>query len=162
MDNPHSVYRQIRAERTWRPLGKMSWWRIILGLALLLLVFLISGFISQQLAAAGHFKAAEVLMIAPQWMEKYKPEAKAFIEAGVLYQDGDYANAVEAFGEIESLDAARSMKNVSALKLAEALLQDGDLEKAEAALSGVDRNLLPAEYERIYLDVLSRIGSSYA
>ena len=54
------------------------------------------------------------------------------------------------------------MKNVSALKLAEALLQDGDLEKAEAALSGVDRNLLPAEYERIYLDVLSRIGSSYA
>ena len=40
MESPHSVYRQIRAERTWRPLGKMSWWRIVLGLALLLLVFL--------------------------------------------------------------------------------------------------------------------------
>ena len=48
MNNRTAVYRQIRAQRTWRPLGKMSWWRIVLGLALLLLVFLISGFVSQR------------------------------------------------------------------------------------------------------------------
>lgn len=160
MESPHSVYRQIRAERTWRPLGKMSWWRIVLGLALLLLVFLISGFVSQQLAAAGHFKAADALMIAPGWMEKYKPEVKAFIEAGVLYQDGDYASAVTAFGDIESLDAARSMKSLSALKLAEALLQSGEVKAAEAALSDVDRDMLPPAYEKDLLDVISQVRTA--
>ena len=47
MDNRYGTYRQIRAQRTYRTLGKMSWWRIVLGLALLLSVFLISGFFSQ-------------------------------------------------------------------------------------------------------------------
>ena len=32
MDDRHSVYRQIRAQRTYRTLGKMSWWRIVLGI----------------------------------------------------------------------------------------------------------------------------------
>ena len=37
MDNRYGTYRQIRALRTWRPLGKMSWWRVIVGIALLVL-----------------------------------------------------------------------------------------------------------------------------
>ena len=159
MDGRYSTYRQIRAERTWRPLGKMTWWRIVLGVALLLFVFLLSGFFSQQLAAAGHFKAAERLMVSPSWMETYKPELKAYIEAGVLYQDGAYEQARDAFAEIEDWDAAQSMKNVSALKLAEQTLQSGDAEKAAAILDEVDASLLSKDDMDEYLALGEKLAS---
>ena len=59
MSSRTSIYRQIRAQRTWRPLGKMSWWRVGVGIALLLFALLLSGVPSQRLAASGRFEAAE-------------------------------------------------------------------------------------------------------
>ena len=53
MNSRTSIYRQIRAQRTWRPLGKMSWWRVGVGIALLLFALLLSGVPSQRLAASG-------------------------------------------------------------------------------------------------------------
>ena len=158
MDNRYSTYRQIRAQRTYRPLGKMSWWRIVLGAALLLSVFLISGFFSQRLAAAGHFKAAEKLMISPRWVETYRPALKAFIEAGVLYQDGDYEAARDAFAAIEGEEAAAAMKNVSAVRLAAQVLQGGDAEKAETVLDEVDASLLPEAELKTYHELCGELS----
>ena len=89
MDGRYSVYRQIRAQRTWRPLGKMSWWRVTVGVALLILVLLISGVPAQRMASYGRFEAAERLLLFPSWMEKYKPDSRAFIKAGVLAEHGE-------------------------------------------------------------------------
>lgn len=158
MNSPYSTYRQIRAERTWRPLGKMSWWRIVLGSALLLSVFLISGFVSQRLAMAGHFHAAETLMVSPRWVENYRPELKAYIEAGVLYQDGAYEQARDAFAAIEDVEAAQSMKNVSALKLAVQAYQSGDAQTAAAVLDSVDASLLPEAERQEYEALTTALG----
>ena len=100
MNSRYSVYRQIRAQRTWRPLGKMSWWRVVVGIALLLLALLISGVPAQRMAAAGHFGAADRLMHFPSWMERYKPESKRFIEAGVMVLHGEEDAARELLGKI--------------------------------------------------------------
>ena len=104
MESPHSVYRQIRAERTWRPLGKMSWWRIVAGVTLLLLALLLSGVPAQRLAASGRFEAAERLILSRAWMEKYKPESLRFIRAGVLYEHGEEAAAGELLRNINPSD----------------------------------------------------------
>ena len=104
MDSRYSTYRQIRALRTWRPLGKMSWWRIIVGITLLVLVLFLSGVPSQRLAASGKFEAAERLMLFPSWMEKYKPESKRFIEAGTLYERGEQDAARELLDKINPSD----------------------------------------------------------
>ena len=101
MDGRYSVYRQIRAQRTWRPLGKMSWWRVIVGVTLLILVLLISGVPAQRMAASGRFEAAERLLLFPSWMEKYKPESSAFIKAGVLAEHGDREAALALLRSID-------------------------------------------------------------
>lgn len=160
MNSPYGAYRQVRAQRTWRPLGKMSWWRIVLGSALLLSVFLISGFFSQRLAGAGRFKAAQRLMIAPGWVETYRPALKAFIEAGVLFEAGAYEQARDAFAALEDEEAAQSMKNVSALKLAVQRLQSGDAEAAAAALDTVDSSLLPERYAAEYQALRAELDAS--
>ena len=100
MNNRTAVYRQIRAQRTWRPLGKMSWWRIVAGVTLLLLALLLSGVPAQRLAASGRFEAAERLILSRSWMEKYKPESLRFIRAGVLYEHGEEAAAGELLRNI--------------------------------------------------------------
>ena len=151
MENKYAVYRNIRYQRTFRPLGKMSWWRIVLGIVLMLAVLLISGFVSQRLAGAGHFYAAEKLMIYPEWMEKHKPETKAFIEAGVVYADGNFEAAAEAFGAIEKVDAAPAMEALSLLKLSEQLLLASDYDKACDAFIKVDSSLLSEADMEIYL-----------
>ena len=104
MNNRTAVYRQIRAQRTWRPLGKMSWWRIVAGIALLLLALLLSGVPAQRLAASGRFEAAERLILSRAWMEKYKPESLRFIRAGVLYEQGETELARELLGSINPSD----------------------------------------------------------
>ena len=104
MNNRTAVYRQIRAQRTWRPLGKMSWWRIVTGIALLLLALLLSGVPAQRLAASGRFEAAERLILSRAWMEKYKPESLRFIRAGVLYERGEEAAAGELLRNINPSD----------------------------------------------------------
>ena len=104
MNNRTAVYRQIRAQRTWRPLGKMSWWRIVAGIALLLLALLLSGVPAQRLAASGRFEAAERLILSRAWMEKYKPESLRFIRAGVLYEHGEEAATGELLRNINPSD----------------------------------------------------------
>ena len=104
MNSRTAVYRQIRAQRTWRPLGKMSWWRIVAGVTLLLLALLLSGVPAQRLAASGRFEAAERLILSRAWMEKYKPESLRFIRAGVLYEHGEEAAAGELLRNINPSD----------------------------------------------------------
>ena len=104
MNNRTAVYRQIRAQRTWRPLGKMSWWRIVAGVTLLLLALLLSGVPAQRLEASGRFEAAERLILSRAWMEKYKPESLRFIRAGVLYEHGEEAAAGELLRNINPSD----------------------------------------------------------
>ena len=143
--NKYSEYRRIRAERTYRPLGRMTWWRVALGLALLVFVLFLSGTVSGSFAARGRFKTAEALMVSPRWMETYRPELKAFIEAGVLYEDGALEEAFEAFDALGNLDAARTMRSVSAVELAARRLEGGDYDGAYAAVMQADGSLLPQE-----------------
>ena len=87
--NKYSVYRKIRYDRTYRPLGKMTWWRVVLGLALLLSVFFLSGTVSRSFAARGRWQTAERLLLSKAWMERYRPDLLAIIEAGAAYGGGD-------------------------------------------------------------------------
>ena len=162
MDNRYGLYRSIRHARTNRTLGKMSWWRVALGLALLLFVLLLSGAVSQRLANAGQFKAADALMLSDTWMEKYKPELKAYIEAGVLYQQGDYAAAAEAFGQLEGLAAAEAMRGDALVKLAAQALEQGDRDAAYAALSAVKPALLSEERLRKFRELSTALYAWYA
>ena len=104
MDDRYSTYRQIRAQRTWRPLGRMTWWRIVLGIALLLLVLMIAGIPSRYLAAGGHYRAAEKWLLFPSWMEQYLPDTKALIDAGALYENGDESAALAILQTINPSD----------------------------------------------------------
>ena len=155
--NKYSEYRRIRAERTYRPLGRMTWWRIALGLALLVFVLFLSGTVSSSLAARGHFKAARRLEVSQRWMETYRPELKAFIEAGVLYEDGALEEAFEAFDALGDLDAARTMRSVTAVELAARRLEGGDYDGAYAAVMQADPALLSeadAETRRLTIESL--------
>lgn len=158
MDNKYSTYRAIRFQRTNRPLGRMTWWRALLGLALLLFVFLLSGAVSKGFAARGHFKAAQTLMISPAWMEKYNPSLKAYIEAGFLYEDGDYEAALQAFDTIGDSDAALVMKSRSALNLAAEKRAAGEYTEAYTFLLETDPAFLSyaelKEYDRICSELL--------
>ena len=158
--NKYAIYRDIRYKRTYRTLGKMGPWRIVLGAILMLSVFLISGFIPQRIAAKGNFHLAEKLMISPAWMEKYKPETKAFIEAGVLYQDGEYALAAEAFSVIEEVDAAMTMETLCNLKLAALYLSDS-MDSAYEALLKADYSALAPEHTDEYAAVCSALYEHY-
>ena len=77
MDNKYSVYRQIRYDRTYRTLGRMNWIRVVIGAVLLISIFFISGTVSEYFASRGNYAFAEKMMLAPAWMEKYKPEMRA-------------------------------------------------------------------------------------
>ncbi len=155
--NKYSEYRRIRFERTYRPLGRMTWWRVVLGVALLVFVLFLSGTVSNSFAARGRFKTAEALMVSPRWMETYRPELKAFIEAGVLYEDGALEEAFEAFDALGDLDAARTMRSVTAVKLAAQRLEGGDYDGACDAITEADPALLSeadAETRRLTIENL--------
>ena len=148
MDNKYGVYRQIRYNRTYRTLGRMTWWRIALGAVLLLSVLFISGFVSVRVAMTGHFKTADTLMV-DSFMETYRPTVKAYIEAGVLYDEGDYAAALEAFRAVETAAAAEdngagtradaaAMRSLAALRLAQERYEAGAPDLAREALAAVD------------------------
>jgi len=161
MENKYDVYRQIRYQRTYRTLGKMTIGRVIIGIILLSSVFFISGLVSQMFAARGHFRTAELLMVAPGWMEKYKPETKAFIEAGVLYQEGDYEAAVEAFDEIEEVDAVPAMKSLANVKLAALKFAEGDIDAAYEAFTAADYTLLSEDDGEEYLSLCNTLLNHY-
>ena len=112
MDNKYSMYRQIRYDRTYRTLGRMNWIRIVLGAVLLISIFFISGTVSEYFAAKGNYAFAEKMMLAPAWMEKYKPETKAYLEAGALYEGGDYDGAYTAAVSVDTGELSDSKKTV--------------------------------------------------
>ncbi len=157
MENKYSVYRQIRYNRTFRPLGKMSWWRVVLGILLLVFVFLISGAVSQRVAARGNFTLAETLMVSPQWMEKHKPEAKAFIEAGVLYENGEYKKAADSFAMIEGVDAAPVMKCAADVKLAIQYVAANEFELAFDVVDATDVAYLTEENTEEFVELCSAL-----
>lgn len=160
--NKYSVYRKIRYDRTYRPLGKMSWWRVVLGLALLASVFFISGAVSGFFAARGSFRTAERLMLSERWMERYRPDFKAYIEAGVLYEDGDYAGAYEAARSVGELEEARVLKSAAAVKLAEERLAAGEHDAAFEAVCAADRARLDGELQAAYDGVCRALWEHYA
>ena len=138
MDNNINEYRNIRYQRTYRTIGKMSWWRIVVGVVLIVFVLFLSGWPSQMLAARGKFIAAEKAMISPEWMEDYKPETKAFIEAGVLYENGDYEAAAAAFSSISGIDAALPMKNAAEVRQALVCYESDELEASYDTFMKID------------------------
>lgn len=145
----YALYRKIRHDRTYRTLGKMSWWRVLLGSVLLLSILFFTGIASRPYAARGDFRTAKAMLITPAWMAHYHPEELAYLEAGILYQDGHYEDALEGFRSLDT-DAARLMKSLSALRLAEEKLAQGDREAASAAAAEADEALLPkAEAEAL-------------
>lgn len=161
MDNRYGEYQKIRHDRTYRTIGKMSLWRVVLGIALLILVLLLSGAVSQLLASHGHFKAAQTLMISKQWMEKYKPETKDYIDAGVLYQAGDYEAAYEIFSGIEGLKAAEEMQSVTAVELARQRLDNHDYDGAYQSLCETDTALLPEDISSLCRSVCAELMEQY-
>ena len=110
-ESKYSVYRKIRYDRTYRPLGRMTWWRVVLGLVLLASVFFLSGTVSRSFAARGQYQTAERLLVSKAWMERYRPDLLAFIEAGAAYEDGDYD---AAFERLTGLDASALGAGLSA------------------------------------------------
>ena len=112
MDTKDSVYRQIRYDRTYRTLGRMNWIRVVLGAVLLISIFFISGTVSEYFASRGSYALAEKMMLAPAWMEKYKPETKAYLEAGALYEGGDYDGAYDAAVSVDTGELSDSKKTV--------------------------------------------------
>jgi len=160
--NKYSVYRNIRYQRTYRTLGRMTWWRIALGLALLVFVLFLSGTVSSSLAARGHFRAARRMEVSQQWLERYRPELKAFIEAGVLYEDGDYEGAYLAFDALGDLESARAMRSVTAVRLAEQRLEAGDFDGAFEALLAADAAALAEEERSLYRFVGEALRDHYA
>lgn len=151
-NNRFSLYRRIRHERTYRTLGKMSWWRVVLGTALLVSILFFTGILSRPFAARGEFRTARALLLFPSWMEHYHPEDLAYLDAGILYEDGKYAEALTAFEALSS-DAALSMQSVSALRLAEQRLASGDAEGAREAAAEIDGSLLPETEAEAYAAV---------
>lgn len=139
----YALYRKIRHDRTYRTLGKMSWWRVLLGSLLLLSILFFTGTVSKPVAARGDFRTAKALLITPAWMARYLPDDLAYLDAGVLYQDSDYEAALEAFSALGSADA-RQMHSRSALRLAETRLAAGDAEGARKAFEEIDETRLPA------------------
>ena len=158
MDNKFSLYRKIRYDRTYRPLGKMSWWRITLGTLLLLSILFFTGIVSRPFEAKGDFRTAKVLLITPAWLAHYHPEDLAYIEAGILYQDGDYAGALSGFDTLES-EAASVMRSRSALRLAEDNLARGDEDAAAAAFAEVDEASLPEEDAALFQELAAALGA---
>ena len=112
MDNRYADYRQIRYNRTYKTLGSMNLVRIVLGILLLISVLFISGTVSEYFAAQGKYTAAEKTMLFPSWMEKYKPETKAYIDSGALYENGDLNGAYNALLKVDPAALSDSKKLV--------------------------------------------------
>ena len=151
MSNKFDTYRSIRFKRTYRTLGKMSWWRIVLGLALMCYVLLLSGLVSQLFASREKFVVAEKLMISPEWMDEYKPETKAFIEAGVLYENGNFNEALEKFNEIKDFEAAEIMISRVNTKLVSEKINNSEYVEAYDVLKNINFDFLNKDDAELYL-----------
>lgn len=92
--------RQIKADRVYKTLGKMSWQRVVLGIALLCFVFVFTGTLSELYLNRGSYGTAQKLIISRQWMEEYKPEEMALIDAGAALETGDADAAYELIEDV--------------------------------------------------------------
>lgn len=160
--NKYSVYRRIRQERTYRPLGRMSWQRVALGLALLASVFFISGAVSRFFAERGHFRTAERLMVSRRWVETYRPDTLAFIEAGLLYEAGDYEGAYAAFRAQEDSEPALKMASAAAVKLADVKCGAGDYDAAFEAVTAAEPDRLSGELKETHRAVCEALERHFA
>lgn len=107
--------RKIKADRVYKTLGKMSWQRVVLGFALLVLIVFLSGVASDFFFKGGHYRLAENCMISEKWMENNKPDAKKLIDAGYLYSNSDADGAYELIVSIDTDNLYRlNAKNFSA------------------------------------------------
>ncbi len=157
----YAVYRKIRADRAYRTLGKMNIYRVAVGILLLILVLFLSGAVSQYFAVRGRFAAADALMLSPRWVEKYKPELKEYVQAGVMYENGEYEQAYDAFAAIEGLDIALSMRDAAAVKLSAVAIEAGDFDGAYDMLLPVDASALPRDSAKEYLEICGRLLERY-
>lgn len=160
--NKYSVYRKIRQDRTYRTLGRMSWQRVVLGLVLLASVFFLSGAVSRFFAERGHFRTAERLMVSRRWVETYRPDTLAFIEAGLLYEAGDYEGAYAAFRTQKDSEPARRMASAAAVKLADAKCRAGDYDAAFEAVTAAEPDRLSGELKETYRAVCEALQRHFA
>lgn len=160
MDNKYSLYRRIRQERTYRTLGRMSWWRVVTGVLLLISVLFISGQVSMSLASRGHYTAAQKLLVWPWWVDNYRPGLREYISAGVRYQNGDYEAACEVFDALEE-ESAAALRSLSALRLAGERLAAGDCDAALDAVVKVDAAALSEENRRELASLCEALALHY-
>lgn len=145
----------------YKTIGTMSWWRIALGVALLILVLFIAGIPAELFARTGNFKAAQKLLIAPAWMEKYKAEEKDYIDAGVLFQEGDYDGAYEAFSQIDNYKSATAMEEVCKVYLAQEAFEADKPEEAYTLVTQLDKSVLSQEDFDKYNELISSLIESF-
>jgi len=161
MATNYAQNRKIKQDRIYKTLGKMSWWRIIAGVALLLLLLLISGVASKPFASRGNYKLAKTLMIAPGWMETYKPEEKAYIEAGVLFEEGRYEEALDAFYAISEHTETSVMASRTELILLSSSLLNGEYEKAYELASKIRTENLSETEQKEYAAALKELEAHF-
>lgn len=157
----YSVYRQIRQARTYRTLGRMSWQRTALGLALLASVFFISGAVSEFFAARGHFVTARRLMLSPAWVERYRPELGRYIEGGALLEEAGDGEALAAYRALGFSEDALTMASAAALRMAKERLDAGEADAAFLAAVSVDPARLDAEQQASYRALLTALLERY-
>ena len=92
--------RKIKADRVYKTLGRMSWQRVVLGIILLIYVLILAGTVSEFFLKQGRYNAAETFMVE-RWMDNYKPEEKALIDAWAAYDNGDCDTAFEKIEDID-------------------------------------------------------------
>ncbi len=157
MSNKFSQYRAIKHDRAFKTLGKITWWRIVAGAALLIVVLFMAGAVSQYFAVRGNFIAAEKCMLFPGWMETYKPEAKAFFEAGARMQEGDTEAAYERLADVEELEAALNLRSDAAIELADEALAAGDNDAAYGYIASVAPESVAESSREAYRDICGRL-----
>ena len=145
MAGNYGEYRRIRYDRTYRTLGKMSWWRIVLGLVLLFSVFFISGFVSQSLAIRGHFRMAERMMLSPSWMERHKPELKDWIEAGALAETGEIDTFLKDLAALDTASLPDDLQEAWRALCRDVLETDDLSESQRESLSSFLNKTAPSE-----------------
>ena len=67
-----------------RPQTAIGWPSILVS------ILFFTGILSRPFAARGEFRTARALLLFPSWMEHYHPEDLAYLDAGILYEDGKY------------------------------------------------------------------------
>lgn len=157
MNDKYAVYRKIKHDRAFKTLGKMSLWRVALGILLLIFVFIMTGTVSMLFANNGNFKAAERLIVTG-WMDEYTPDRAAYFRAGARLQEGNAEAAYELLAEVEKPEAAIALRQAAAVELAAQKLEQGDEAAARELFAAVDAALLPETYAEAYAALAARLG----